>query len=1305
MRNVVRAKLVCNPIDQALTSAKSFSNYPGFPPNNITMLNDICIFAPNWTDQVCFDDSVHFGSMAFLVRNTDPDAGFSWPGYVLYMVNTTRVCSYYISNQCYASFGQDTCIAEALNRLLNDTQTFQWTPGAIAGVATAAGIVVVVAVLCCVFRKRLLLCLVKISRKSLLELESNSSPTIDGEGTSSLILTSSDQNKKRSVAQTVRLGVLLGSGSFGRVYRGRWHGTDVAVKIISCTPDELPKVLKEAEVMMQLHHPNIVRAYQCSVWNPTEQQRALQAGKKAAAGAATPAQKASGRRAKADSSSQQTGSTSSMMQRSSSTGRGGSAAAAAAGGRAARDSSVVINIMPDIVLHPHGRAGAAGNAAAAGGRRGAAARQAAAASAAGSGTVSSSQDGTSGTLSGTHSGTVSGSGTAAHSQPRSSASGSSSAAGTAAAATPAAAAAAAGAVTAGYTSGGSSSLSAAARQLMSKVLHPVAQHQQQQQEAWARQQQQQQHPQAPSTRSWSQEGYIYPHGRFAGSPLSSAAPTGSAAGSSGGTWGASVCYYFPRPFLPAPADPSAASSSVVAGFLSRGSASAGQQLAPAYSSQGVHSAPLVEREQAGSSFMAAEVGASTAPTAYGSSGAQVLLPMMRGVPYTAGSSGSAPMSTSAVSPTAASAAQQGSQSQMGYSSTSSGSALAEGRDGSGGWWGVSSWRQQRQQALQQQAGVGSSSSATRRGAQTGSSSGGSQARPSASLRGSGGSQQQQQQQPYDGSSAEQLSSGAAISSGAAGAVVDPATGRVLEIQPAASGWWRRQKKRSSAGSSSADSQAPNSSSSIPVSGEQQGVAAAAAAAAAAATAGAAAAAAAAAGQPGDELLPGDVSSEEGCQEVQVWLVLELCTGGTLKDAVSMGKLKAQGRLEMAKLLCRLLDAATGMAYLHSKGVLHGDLKAGNVLLQATVHGTYGQVAKISDFGLAATLLDGATHRSTASMGTITHMAPEVLRSGHMSTAADVYSFGIMMWEVYTNQQAHQGLHYGAVVERVVVRGERPKVPTDMPNEYSLLMRSCWDGDAAKRPNFAQVITCLELLLDNLTSDSDGRISEGSEGAASTSSASGKGGNASGGNASSVKMEDLLARKSEPVAAAADADAAPDPACGKYSSGAGGSSAAAVGIAAGKPGGLLAGSSSSRPSAASGSGLGVATPGTSQLLEQRQQQLQMVSVPSGGKALLERLASGASTSLSHGMLGGTLLLGTSSRAGQTAGTWSSSLGGSGSMGSTLGVPTTPQQPGVQQQQQQQPGAWLQMGRLGLRQGQQHSSKDEAEADGGQLVQDL
>lgn len=83
--------------------------------------------------------------------------------------------------------------------------------------------------------------------------------------------------------------------------------------------------------------------------------------------------------------------------------------------------------------------------------------------------------------------------------------------------------------------------------------------------------------------------------------------------------------------------------------------------------------------------------------------------------------------------------------------------------------------------------------------------------------------------------------------------------------------------------------------------------------------------------------------------------------------------------------------------------------------------------------------------------------------------------------MFTNQTAFAGCHSGAVVERVVLRGERPPLPTGMPPQYTLLMQRCWDEDPAKRPTFEQVIACIELLLDNLTSsDSEGRISEGVE---------------------------------------------------------------------------------------------------------------------------------------------------------------------------------------------------------------------------------
>jgi hypothetical protein len=61
-----------------------------------------------------------------------------------------------------------------------------------------------------------------------------------------------------------------------------------------------------------------------------------------------------------------------------------------------------------------------------------------------------------------------------------------------------------------------------------------------------------------------------------------------------------------------------------------------------------------------------------------------------------------------------------------------------------------------------------------------------------------------------------------------------------------------------------------------------------------------------------------------------------------------------------------------------------------------------------------------------------------------------------VWEVYCGRQAWQGLHYGVVVERVVVKQERPPVPEDMPEEYVLLMQRCWDQGPTKRPSFPQV---------------------------------------------------------------------------------------------------------------------------------------------------------------------------------------------------------------------------------------------------------
>lgn len=95
------------------------------------------------------------------------------------------------------------------------------------------------------------------------------------------------------------------------------------------------------------------------------------------------------------------------------------------------------------------------------------------------------------------------------------------------------------------------------------------------------------------------------------------------------------------------------------------------------------------------------------------------------------------------------------------------------------------------------------------------------------------------------------------------------------------------------------------------------------------------------------------------------------------------------------LIHRLRDIAAAMAYLHSCNIIHCDLKTPNVLLATDADAPYGQTAKVTDFGLSRALQIGQTHRSTRTLGTVTHMAPELLRSGKLSAAADVYSFGIM----------------------------------------------------------------------------------------------------------------------------------------------------------------------------------------------------------------------------------------------------------------------------------------------------------------------
>jgi serine/threonine protein kinase len=104
-----------------------------------------------------------------------------------------------------------------------------------------------------------------------------------------------------------------------------------------------------------------------------------------------------------------------------------------------------------------------------------------------------------------------------------------------------------------------------------------------------------------------------------------------------------------------------------------------------------------------------------------------------------------------------------------------------------------------------------------------------------------------------------------------------------------------------------------------------------------------------------------------------------------------------------------------------------------------------------------------THVSGVFSGTVTHMAPETLRVGQQSKAADVYAFGILLYELFTADSAYRGLPQTAIIDMVLNRRARPVLPPDTPRHVALLAANCMEEEPGRRPSMAAVRDQLATL--------------------------------------------------------------------------------------------------------------------------------------------------------------------------------------------------------------------------------------------------
>lgn len=198
---------------------------------------------------------------------------------------------------------------------------------------------------------------------------------------------------------------------------------------------------------------------------------------------------------------------------------------------------------------------------------------------------------------------------------------------------------------------------------------------------------------------------------------------------------------------------------------------------------------------------------------------------------------------------------------------------------------------------------------------------------------------------------------------------------------------------------------------------------------------------------------------------QTTLVSEFCIGGSLRQVLRNPELVGAAKhIDIAmEVKCIVGQIATGMSYLHSRGVIHGDLKASNVLLQPDLSRPSHWLAKISDFGTANILAPPVTRTALSRInGTVTHMAPELLKDKLSSFQSDVYSFAIVLWEIATKGgSAFAGITPVNVIVAVVRHDLRPRFPSGIDPALECLAKNCWCADPASRPSFDDIVKMVE----------------------------------------------------------------------------------------------------------------------------------------------------------------------------------------------------------------------------------------------------
>jgi serine/threonine protein kinase len=195
----------------------------------------------------------------------------------------------------------------------------------------------------------------------------------------------------------------------------------------------------------------------------------------------------------------------------------------------------------------------------------------------------------------------------------------------------------------------------------------------------------------------------------------------------------------------------------------------------------------------------------------------------------------------------------------------------------------------------------------------------------------------------------------------------------------------------------------------------------------------------------DVSVPSHEAFVAGGVAVHNCIIVEFASGGSLYTLLhNETKMTNEDKIHYCK------GIASGMGHLHAENIIHRDLAARNILLDG------GNNPKVSDFGLSRRAFGEIENQTKSDVGPLKWMAPEAIKDRVYSQRSDVWSYGVLCWEIVAREDPYPDMDALQVASRVVFNGLRLQYPYDTPEVLKDIMTWCFQTDPSQRPNFKQV---------------------------------------------------------------------------------------------------------------------------------------------------------------------------------------------------------------------------------------------------------